>query len=244
VIHYHGVTISPNVAAVAALRCGHAFVSFEYPEQLPIVVEVAQSFAIDNGAFSAWKNGAPVRDWRAFYEWSSDVRRFPSCDFAVIPDAIEGAEATNDALIREWPLGTFGAPVWHMHESLARLERLVHEWPRVCLGSSGEFATIGGARWWTRIAEAMEIACDADGFPRTRLHGLRMLDPEVFSRLPLSSADSTNIGRNVGIDSKWPIAYAPPNKETRAAVLRARIESVNAPARWDRQPIQEALCLL
>jgi hypothetical protein len=36
-----------------------------------------------------------------------------------------------------------------------------------------------------------------------RLHGLRMLNPEVFSRLPFASADSTNIGRNIGIDQAW-----------------------------------------
>jgi hypothetical protein len=55
----------------------------------------------------------------------------------------------------------------------------------------------------------------------------------VFTLLPLSSADSTNIGRNVGIDQHWKKGnYLPPTKEARAAVMRARIESHNAATRY------------
>jgi hypothetical protein len=48
-----------------------------------------------------------------------------------------------------------------------------------------------------------------------------------------ASADSTNIGRNIGIDQNWRGNYMPPNKDMRAAVMRSRIEAHNAPARWD-----------
>lgn len=243
-IHYHGLPITPAAAAVAAVRGGHAFVSFAHADQLPIAVEVAQSFALDNGAFSAWRSGQPVQDWSGYYAWVSDVARNPHCDFAVIPDVIGGSDADNDALLHEWPHRRVGVPVWHLNSSLDRLARLAADYPRVCLGSAGEYATVGDRRWWQRMAEVMAVVCDADGFPLTRLHGLRMLNPEVFSRIPLASADSTNIGRNVGIDSHWRGTYSPPNKETRAAVMRARIESVNAPAWWVNQPIQEGLCLL
>jgi len=136
-------------------------------------------------------------------------------------------------LLKAWPLPRwFGAPVWHMHESLARLQVLVRDWPRVCLGSSAEFEIVGTSAWWCRMAQAMRVACDEAGRPLARLHGLRMLNPEIFSRLPLASADSTNIGRNVGLDQKWSGAYAPATKEGRARVMRERIESQNAPARW------------
>ena len=62
-----------------------------------------------------------------------------------------------------------------------------------------------------------------------------MLNPEVFGRLPFASADSTNIGRNIGIDQAWRGTYTPPTKEARALVMRQRIESVNAPDRWTFQ---------
>lgn len=232
-IHYHGLPITPETAAAVALSGGHGFVSFAEPRNLGLAAAVCQSFALDNGAFTAWKQGRPIQNWVPFYEWAEQCKRIPACDFAVIPDVIDGSEAENDALLAEWPLPKwFGAPVWHMHESMERLERLASSFPRICLGSSGEFATIGTAGWWGRIAQCMRVLCNDAGEPMVKLHGLRMLNPDVFSRIPFSSADSTNIGRNVGIDQAWRGTYSPPTKEARAQVMRARIESVNAPARW------------
>ncbi|MDI3356654.1 hypothetical protein MO767_20220 [Pseudomonas sp. UYIF39] len=232
-IHYHGLPITPETAAAAAIGGGHAFVSFSDPRQLALAASVCQSFAIDNGAFSAWKQGKPVLDWRPFYEWAAAAKLIPACDFAVIPDVIDGDERANDALLDEWPLPRwFGAPVWHMHESLERLERLASGWPRVCIGSSGDYSQPGSALWWSQMGKAMRVVCDDDGRPLCKLHGLRMLDPAIFGHLPLSSADSTNIGRNIGIDQAWRGTYSPPTKEARAAVMRSRIESHNAPPRW------------
>lgn len=233
-IHYQGLPITPETAAVEAIQAGHAFVSFRHPDQLRLAVEVCQSFAIDNGAFTAWKSGHPITDWTPFYEWADECRKVPSCDFAVIPDVIDGDEAANDALLAEWPLPRwFGAPVWHMHESFSRLERLANEWGRVCIGSSGEFATIGDAKWWGRMGQAMRVICDDMGRPICKLHGLRMLDPGVFTRFPFASADSTNIGRNIGIDKRWTGAYPPAGKAARARVMRDKIEAFNAPACYD-----------
>ena len=243
-IHYHGLPITPATAARAAISGGHAFVSFRYPDQLGLVLECAQSFAVDNGAFSAWKSGEPVTDWSRYYAWVAELRCYPSFDFAVIPDVIEGGEDENDALVAEWPFGgtakgrSVGAPVWHFHESIERLQRLARDWPRVCLGSSGQYATVGNAKWWNRIAEAINSITTKDGLVITKLHGLRMLNPEVFSRLPLASADSTNIAQNIGIDQAWKGSYTPPSKECRAMVMRERIESNQAITFWDAQLIQ------
>lgn len=239
-VHYHGTPINPLMAAWRVVAAGHAFVSYSQPDQLPWVVEVAQSFALDNGAYSAWRAGRQVTDWRPYYAWAGCGLAIPSCDFAVIPDVIDGTEEQNDALLAEWPHPVwFGAPVWHLHESFARLERLAHEWPRVCLGSSGEYARVGTRAWWRRMADVMAVVCDGQGRPVVRLHGLRMLNPAVFTRLPLASADSTNVARNIGIDAAWRGTYMPPNKEMRAVVLRSRIEAYNSPARWDvRQSYQ------
>lgn len=232
-IHYHGMPINPQTAAVPAISAGHAFVTWRDTHPLGLVVECCQSFAIDNGAFSAWRSGQPVKDWSGFYEWAGQCRLIPSCDFAVIPDVIDGTEADNDSLLAEWPLPRwFGAPVWHMHESLQRLERLAAGWPRICIGSSGQFATVGTAAWWQQMARAMRVLCDDQGRPLVRVHGLRMLNPEVFTRLPFASADSTNIAQNVGIDSAWRGTYTPATKEARASVMRARIEAHNAPPTW------------
>lgn len=243
-IHYHGLPITPNSAAIAAVSGGHAFISFAHPDQLGIAISVAQSWALDNGAFSAWRAGAPVKDWRPYFDFVAGLHRVPGFDWAVIPDVIDGDESDNDALLDQWPWPAgsgVGVPVWHMHESINRLQRLAAQWPRVAIGSSGEWSTVGNAAWWNRMAEAMNAICNRDGYPMCKLHGLRMLDPDVFVRLPLSSADSTNIGRNVGIDSRWRGTYPPPNKDVRAQVMRAHIEARQSAPFWERREFQAPL---
>jgi len=235
-IPYHGLPITPITAATVAINAGHAFVSHRYSDQLALAVEVCQSFAVDNGAFSAWKSGNPVKDWGSFYEWATMCLKLPNCDFVVAPDKIDGSELENDFLLWDCPLDKSKiAPVWHMHESMGRLEHLVDSYPRICIGSSGDYATVGNDKWWHRMAQAMEVACDSDGYPKCKIHGLRMLNPSIFSRLPLSSADSTNIGRNVGIDKHWSKGnYLPVSKDGRAHVMRHRIEGKQSAKRWDK----------
>lgn len=249
-IPYPGLPITPATAAVRAVSGGHAFVSFAHADQLATALDCVQSAAFDNGAFPAWKAGKPITDWKPYYDWIEELHRYPQFDFCVIPDVIDGTEEENDALLEEWPWRVsaphVGAPVWHLNESLERLDRLVSEWPRICLGSSGEYAQIGTQKWWTRMAEAMDVICDKSGRPRAKIHGLRMLDPAIFTKFPFASADSTNIGRNIGIDSAWKGTYTPPTKEARAAIMRERLEAHQSPTFWDRKaaPIQEPLFMV
>ena len=63
-----------------------------------------------------------------------------------------------------------------------------------------------------------------------KLHGLRMLNPVVFGAVPLASADSTNVARNIKFDSAWKGTYTPATKEGRVDVLVERIESHSTPA--------------
>lgn len=86
----------------------------------------------------------------------------------------------------------------------------------------------------------MNELCDDEGRPPCRLHGLRMLDPQVFSRLPLASADSTNAAVNSGSLDRFG-SYVPPTASQRAAVIAERIEAHNSAAGWLRRPIQEDL---
>jgi hypothetical protein len=241
-IHYHGGPITPAEAAVAAWTGRHGMVSFAHQQSLDVALEVCQSLVLDNGAFSAWCAGKPIIDWNPFYDWCAPLLRHPAVDWCLIPDVIDGDEKANDALLAEWPHDrALGVPVWHMHEGVERLARLASDWPRVALGSSGEYAVVGDAKWWRRMNEAMDAVCDEDGRPLTKLHGLRMLDPEVFSRLPFASADSTNVARNIGIDSAWRGTYPPASKAWRAQVMCSRIEAKQSAPRWVRQMQQASL---
>lgn len=236
-IHYHGTPLSGDgVQTVQVLTGRHAFVSFVSPRDLARAIEVCQSLALDNGAFTSWKNGHPIKDWTPFYSWCQAAFRYPNVDWACVPDIIDGGESDNDALISEWPFGKDrGVPVWHLHESLDRLAKLAADWPRVALGSSGRFASVGTPDWWARIDDALCIVCDYEGYPRVRLHGLRMLNPKIFTQIPLASADSTNVGRNMGIDKAWQGTYLPPTTGWRGSVLAARIEAWNSATRWVRR---------
>ncbi|HHQ2558982.1 hypothetical protein ACW7EA_12085 [Pseudomonas aeruginosa] len=230
-IHYHGTPIGGTRQDAARFLAGrHALVPFPRQDDVAIVAEVCQSFCFDNGAFSVWKKGGTL-DIEGYLRWVDDWRRHPGFDWALIPDVIDGDEADNDRLLEQWPEHLPGVPVWHLHESLERLQRLASAWRTVALGSSGQWATPGTAPWWKRISAAMNSICDARGRPTCRLHGLRMLDPKIFGRLPFASADSTNAAVNGGSVSRFGI-YPPPTAGQRAAVIADRIETHNSAPVW------------
>lgn len=214
----------------------HALVSHADPKQLPTAAEVAQSFILDNGAFSAWMKGKPP-NWPAYYGWVEEWLHHPGFEWALIPDVIDGNEEQNDQLIVEWPFRHLGVPIWHLHESLERLRRLCEEWPRVALGSSGEWRTPGTGRWWQRIGEAMNAVC-IDGCPRCKLHGLRMLSPRIVPFLPLATADSAYVSVKVG-RANWGGCYKDASDEIKAAVLVARVEAYQAATEWQGIPKQQ-----
>lgn len=229
-IHYHGGPITPETCAYKAWQGRHAFVSFAHSYQINLAASICQTFALDNGAFTVWKQGGQL-DLPGFYAWAGEWLAHPACDWAIIPDAIGGTEAENDALIADWPHGGRGVPVWHLNESIDRLVQLaVDGWQRIALGSSAEYDVRTPSKCVARLSEALPHISDAQGRPLVKLHGLRMLNPYIVTRVPLASADSTNVAQNIGIDKAWNGSYAPATKETRAAVLAERIEQHQSPA--------------
>lgn len=232
-IRYFGTPISgAETVAITALRGAHGFVSFYSPGQLKICAEFCDSFAVDNGAFSYWRsNGANFTEWEKYYAWVESIKNYPNFDWAIIPDVIAGTEAENDALLEAWPFD-HGVPVWHMGQSVERINRLQSNYERIAIGGAAAFDKIMSPAWWAEINKFFKAICTPDGLPRVKIHGLLMLNPKIFTRLPLSSADSTSLGRNVGIDKAWSGTYAPSTKEARAMVLRQRVEQHQAATRF------------
>lgn len=222
----------------------HALVSFYYQNDLGVAMECCQSFCLDNGAFSHWKAGKGDIDVNAYADWVQSIEGHPNCDWCIIPDKIDGEESENRNLVDQWEslhLKCESVPVFHMHESLEYLDELCSRFRRIALGSSGQWATVGTESWWSRMSSMMEVICE-NGVPRTKLHGLRMLDPRIFERLPLSSADSTNAAVNSGSLSRFG-NYVPPTAAQRAAVIAERIEKHNSAAVWQKSK-QEELTLV
>lgn len=164
-IHYHGTPVGGTRQDGARFLAGrHALVPFPRQDDMGIVAEVCQSFVFDNGAFSIWSKGGTL-DVDGYTRWVEDWHRHPGFDCALIPDLIDGDEAANDALLAAWPRALRGVPVWHLHESLERLQQLASEWPTVAFGSSGQWRSPGTAAWWKRMAAAMDAICDDQGRP-------------------------------------------------------------------------------
>jgi len=190
-MHYHGTPISPLTALYEL--AGRCFcVSHARPDDVERVHQIGQSIMLDNGAYSKWKRGHQT-DWPSYYEWCDRWLAYPTT-WAVVPDEIDAGTQQQDALIREWPHGDRGAPVWHMDEPLHRLVRLTEEWPRVCIGSTAEFATVLADPWVRRMDEAWnEIAKR-----HTRLPWIHMLRGMQLSgeRWPFASVDSTDVAQN------------------------------------------------
>lgn len=225
-IHYHGGPITPERAGLYAWHRRHALISWLRPDHLYLAQRVCQSYILDNGAFSAWKSEKTV-DWEDYYEWTAGILNHPACDWAIIPDVIEGTESENDALIQEWPHGHRGVPVWHMNESVDRLIQLANDWPRIAIGSCGEYDVSSPLKCVDRLKEVLPHILDDNGHPITKLHGLRMLNPLITQEIPLSSGDSSNVARNIGIDRDW--KNGPRTKESRALIILERLESVFTP---------------
>lgn len=223
-IHYHGLPITPNEIIYRLAGCCFC-VSHADPRQVKLAHEIGQAVMLDNGAFSMWKAGKAV-DWAGFYAWADEWLHYPTT-WAVIPDVIDGSDDENDALVSSWPHGERGAPVWHLNEPIERLLALADHWPRVCFGSSGEFAQVGTWQWHERVTDAFDELARR----HRRLPWVHMLRGMQFAGgpYPFASLDSTNIARNHG--GNITRQGAPKDPRRMADVIDAK----QCPGRWDRE---------
>lgn len=106
-IHYHGGPITPDTCALKAWKGRHAFISFAHSGQINLASEYCQSFALDNGAFTAWKAAGKNKiDWSDYYEFVARWKNHPGFDFAIIPDlSTEARKKTK----RSWMNGLMGS---------------------------------------------------------------------------------------------------------------------------------------
>tara|TARA_R100001440_G_scaffold75170_1_gene101765 strand:- start:577 stop:1254 length:678 start_codon:yes stop_codon:yes gene_type:complete len=223
-IHYHGTPISP-IPALLELAGRHFCVSHMSPQDVARCHQIGQSVMLDNGAFSKWKSGKAT-DWAKFYDWCDRWLDYPTT-WAVIPDVIDAGSQEQDALIREWPHGKKGAPVWHMDEPIHRLLSLCDDWPRVCVGSTAEYACVMSSAWCFRMDEAWNAVSQQFN----RLPILHMLRGMQLSgkHWPFASVDSTDIAQNHN------------RKQNTPRLMADRWDAMQTPCRWKLKEIQGEL---
>lgn len=220
-LHYHGTPITPR-PVLQSLAGRHFCVSFAAPGDVAECHRIGQSVMLDNGAFSVWRRGLVV-DWQAWCDWAQPWLEHPNT-WAVLPDLIEGDEFDNDHLVSEWAWMLSGrgsvVPVWHLHESFARLHRLVDQFGRVCFGSSGQYSDVGSPAWHGRTSDAFDRL--ADEFGRVPwVHMLRGMSL-AGSDYPFASLDSTDVAQN----------HNRPQNTARA--MADRWDALQCPGRWVR----------
>lgn len=168
-------------------------ISFLRAEQYKQAVKNNCNIYFDNGAYTYFRKKIKP-DWDKFYKFLENkiYERF------FIPDIIDGTEEENNKLIQNLPkhLKPKAIPVFHLHESNQRLIDLIQEWDYIALGSSGKYWKIGTLDWFLRMNELMKILCDEKGNPKVKIHMLRCLDEQIFTKFPFYSGDSSNFARN------------------------------------------------
>jgi hypothetical protein len=92
----------------------------------------------------------------------------------------------------------------------------------VCIGSSGQFATVGSDAWHRRMEQAMNAVC-GNGPAPTWLHMLRGMALSG-SQYPFASVDSTDIARNHNRPQNTP------------RLLADRWDGLQNPRRWHYVP--------
>lgn len=223
-MHYHGTPITP-ITALYELAGRNFCVSFARPDDVARCHQIGQSVMLDNGAFSKWKSGKDT-NWDGFYAWSDKWLAYPTT-WAIIPDVIDGGSQLQDAMIREWPHGDRGAPVWHMDEPLNRLLQLTEKWPKVCIGSTAEYAVVLSEGWERRMDEVFnEVAKRHSRLPW--LHMLRGMQC-LGLRWPFASVDSTDIAQNHHRPQNTPRSMAD------------RWDAIQCKAAWETRPEQMEL---
>lgn len=194
----------------------HFCVSFARPDDLADCLRIGQSLMLDNGAFTAFTKGKPL-DLPGYLAWVEQHLAHPH--WAVVPDVIDGTEEQQREGIKAWPFPKeLSAPVWHLGLSIDWLLELADNWPRICLGSSGQYWQVGSQPWQRRMDEAFDSLVS-----RRRhlpwVHGMRMLS-QADGPWPLASADSTNVARNYKRNQQHPDAMA------------GRIDAIQPAAKW------------
>lgn len=228
-IHYHGTPLrgTKRHKKIHALAGRHFCVSHYDARNVDICHQIGQSVMLDNGAFSKWTRGRST-NWTGYYDWTEKWLAYPTT-WAVIPDVIDGSEDENDALLDCWPHGkTQAAPVWHLDESIERLQRLIGAgYTKICIGSSGQYKQVGSVLWHTKMIKTMNAICVNDQVP-VWLHMLRGLSLSG-SQYPLSSLDSTDIARNHN------------ERDTSIFAQAERWDRVQCSPYWEHQMSQEDL---
>lgn len=179
----------------------HVLESFHYIGKHPGRIRAdKRKVFLDSGAFSAFTTGAEIKleAYAAFMTKNSDIVEFAANLDNISKDMSaegrrEGARI-SDANFRRMralvPESIYIIPVFHFHEPLEFLERMVAKFPFIAIGGMAQESTPVALRmldeYWDRVLT------DREGRPKLRVHGFGLTTYDLMLRYPWWSVDSTS----------------------------------------------------
>ena len=240
-IHFHGAPCPGDMdQQIKFFTKRDVLMSYAHRKNEGLLFGVCRTFVLDNGAFSLWKGGEDV-DWNDFYDWVDQWRNHPRFEFFFIPDVIGGSDEENQELMEQCPFPDhISVPVYHLGESFRRLSEMVERYPRIAIGSTQGFE-LKTMRFFNEMRKIFEVICDQEGVPQAKVHGLRMLDPEIVEKFPFSSCDSATASIKSMFDKEWKHRFWPQSKAGRAALVADYLERAQSPSFYQLKPVQMEL---
>jgi hypothetical protein len=162
----------------------------------------AVNLMLDSGAYSAWKSGNPI-DLEQYAEYLEKTGLLVQCyvNLDVIPgergDKHPSSAEVEESAKRGWQnylclkkMGLHPIPVFHRGERMYWLEKMLGEGVTY-LGLGGiAFGSFGMRLRW--LEEVFAFLCGDRGWPPVKLHGFGVASPELMTRFPWYSVDTTS----------------------------------------------------
>ena len=160
---FHVTPITPNAALRDVCTGRNLLVSMHRPDQLSIVLEIANKVMTDHGRFSSWIAARKAgKDWceddvprDVYYAWLESFIWRDNVT-AIMPDIPGAPSQINDGELLDWPFPIEkGLPVYHMDGPIERFGRMLEKYPRVCMGWIGDpkKEPVGCDAYWRRVEE-------------------------------------------------------------------------------------------
>ena len=206
------------------------------PDNHALLTEIAHSFAMSNPNWKNFKGKEVLSEFREFNNWIEGWSRHPGFDFYLMPFS---SDPKNPSLRKQWEnycsaeILIKGVPVFNINHPTEELDAILAAKPqKIALTSDPFQPPRGSSAWWTAISKVMVKLVDEKGRPISQIHGVDMLDPTIFSHVPLASADSnpdsqTAVKNSTDRSKPWSLS-----SRSEKIILMDRIEKHASASFW------------
>lgn len=214
----------------------HVLESYHYVKNETYLVRVREDgvkFFLDSGAFSAFTMGVEV-DLNAYCDFihrNADVIIMPS-----VLDAIGDPDGTWRNQVRMEEQGVRPLPCYHYGEPTEVVDWYVKNYDYITIGGMVPISTPQLKLWLDRIWE--EHLTDDKGVPKCKVHGFGLTSPELMTRYPWYSVDSSTwqaMGSNGSIMLSSGKALAVSGKAAQRKHLGQHVDNLSPPLRAEIQ---------